>query len=61
MELGSYTLATYISSKHTPWDPIQKAIAKQADRQLKNIWMFEFRGDLCKIVDWETFIDEQKG
>ena len=50
---------TYISKR--TWGPSQKAITKQTDRQLKNNGMCEFRGDLCKLVDWETFINEQKG
>ena len=49
---------TYISKR--TWNPSQKAITKQTDSQLKNNQMCEFRRYLCKLVDWETFINEQK-
>ena len=53
------SLGNYISKR--TWDASQKAITKQTDRWLKSNWMCEFGGDLCKLVDWETFIKEQKG
>ena len=49
----------YISKRTR--DPSKKTITKQTDRQLKNNWMCKFGGELWKLLDWETFINEQKG
>ena len=42
--------------RNVPGIPVRKPLQ---NRQLKNDWMCEFRGDLCKLVDWETLMNKK--
>ena len=41
--------------------PVRKPLQNTQIDSWRTTGCVGFRGDLCKIVNWETFINEQKG
>ena len=44
-----------------PRTPVRKPLQNKQIDSWRTTGCVSFRGDLCKLVDWETFINEQKG
>ena len=46
---------------NAPGIPVRKPLQNRKIDSWRTTGCVSFRGDLCKLVDWETFINEQKG
>ena len=46
---------------NVPGIPVRKPLQNEQIDSWRTTGCVSFRGDLCKLVDWETFINEQKG
>ena len=57
-KIYSHQVLIYLN---VPGIPFRKPLQNRLIDSWRTIGCMSFRGDLCKLVDWGTFINEQKG